>query len=133
MQTTPEFDPFNPKLVSMTVDNVTVAMICQLLIIAVLVPLISKGVAGGMVKSLASLVSTKIKESHHMISDQVLSSALKDVLAACGAVQTLLSPATHDGEATVTELNNARKEGAAVCTAAGHQECSVLQRHACRS
>ena len=103
------FEPLAPTLRSMELDGVMVGRITHLLISAVIVPLLSRGEPA--VPTLSALVEGLYERLHTgpRVTDQVVSSALADVKAACAAVDAVLNPMAKDASAKLQELSNARK------------------------
>ena len=104
-----QFDPMAPSLKNMSVESVTVAKVCHLLITAVIGKLLSKAEEGEA--TLRTLVADLLKRlaSCPPFQDHIVKAALADVSAACSAVDSLLNPRAKSASSSLQELANASK------------------------
>ena len=100
------FDPLNPKMSAMDVDDVVLAKTCHLVVTSVLGPMVSKGAP--FESSLSSFVG-ELQQALPSTSNQILATAFADIRCACAALEALVKVDIPDAAQKLDEVLAARK------------------------
>ena len=100
------FDPLQPKMSSLQVDDVVLAKACHLVVTNVMGPLVSKGMPAEA--TLTNFIDN-LERNLPTTNNQMISAAFVDIRCACAALRALLDPGTSNAADKVEELTSSRK------------------------